>query len=353
MSSGRHCEFEAHITITTRISLALATADASADRARSGGRPGPPRGAASSDTLALDPDRAITTTGVRTTPDARTGAARATPDAQEHRAIVARPDRIASSPSSAVAVRWRHSPTPGPPRPFLASCRCPVAGLANYSPAALSMPRPDTPPLTKVFSRPWFRSCPITIGLPPFPSLLVTRHLAPATIAGMFTYVGCYTTPDRGGSGNGINAYRMDTGTGAWTHLGVAADVPNPSFLTLDPTSRFLYCVHGGNDFSAVSAFALDASSGELTPLGTQECGGPNPVALSVCKTAPFLVVANYNTAPSRRCRSTQMARRPDRRPGPNHRRARPPPDRAEHLAPAPHPVRSERPLLHRAGQGF
>jgi 6-phosphogluconolactonase (cycloisomerase 2 family) len=112
----------------------------------------------------------------------------------------------------------------------------------------------------------------------------------------MFTYVGCYTTPDRGGSGNGINAYRMDTSTGAWSHLGVAADVPNPSYLTLDPTNRFLYCVHGGNDFSAVSAFAIDASSGQLTPLGRQECGGPNPVALSVCATAPYLVVANYNT---------------------------------------------------------
>jgi 6-phosphogluconolactonase (cycloisomerase 2 family) len=111
----------------------------------------------------------------------------------------------------------------------------------------------------------------------------------------MFAYVGCYTTPDRDGRGEGIGVYRVDPDTGAWTQVQLLRDVPNPSFLALDSRHRNLYCVHGGNDYSRVSAFAIDASSGELTPLGSQECGGPNPVGLSVGPDDAWLVTANYN----------------------------------------------------------
>ena len=33
----------------------------------------------------------------------------------------------------------------------------------------------------------------------------------------MFAYVGCYTTPDRDGRGDGLNVYRMDPASGQWT----------------------------------------------------------------------------------------------------------------------------------------
>src|SRR3954453_8792933 len=112
----------------------------------------------------------------------------------------------------------------------------------------------------------------------------------------MYAYVGCYTTPDRDGRGEGISVYDVDPETGTWANGRLAASAPNPSFLTLDPTQGPLYCVHGDDDFRRVSAFAIDPVSGNLQLLGSQPCGGPNPVALSVCATAPFLVVANYNT---------------------------------------------------------
>src|SRR6266542_962273 len=110
----------------------------------------------------------------------------------------------------------------------------------------------------------------------------------------MFAYVGCYTTSDRGGGGEGINVYRMDDATGAWSHTQLLGDVPNPSFLTLDSTRRRLYCVHGGDTYSQVSAFAIEPRSGRLSLLGTQPCGGPNPVALAVDPADRFVVVANY-----------------------------------------------------------
>jgi len=110
----------------------------------------------------------------------------------------------------------------------------------------------------------------------------------------MFVYVGCYTTPDRAGMGEGINVYRMDGPSGTWAYVQLLTGVANPSFLALDPARRFLYCVHGGNDFSAISAFAVEQETGWLTLLNTQQSGGHNPVSLDVHRSGRALVVANY-----------------------------------------------------------
>jgi 6-phosphogluconolactonase len=112
---------------------------------------------------------------------------------------------------------------------------------------------------------------------------------------GSYAYVGCYTTPDRDGRGNGINAYRMDTETGAWTHIQLLEGIGNPSWLTLHPSQPRLYSVHGGNFFSEVSAYAIDPATGQLSPLGSQPCGSPNPVAISISPISPYAVVAGYN----------------------------------------------------------
>jgi 6-phosphogluconolactonase len=108
-------------------------------------------------------------------------------------------------------------------------------------------------------------------------------------------YVGCYTTPDRRGRGEGITAYRMDERSGEWTSLGVSVRTANPSFLTLHPSLPVVYCVHGGN-MSEVSAFAIE-DGGRLRPLGTWPSGGVNPVHLDVHPSGRWLVVANYTGA--------------------------------------------------------
>lgn len=111
----------------------------------------------------------------------------------------------------------------------------------------------------------------------------------------MYAYVGCYTTPDRDGTGKGINVYQMDATSGAWTHVQLVEDVGNPSWLTLDRSQQHLYSVSGGDTFSQVSAFDRDPATGRLTYRNSQECGSPNPVAISILPTMPFAVVAGYN----------------------------------------------------------
>ena len=110
----------------------------------------------------------------------------------------------------------------------------------------------------------------------------------------LFAYVGSYTTPGRNGHGNGINVYKVDHRTGAFTHLQHVGDLENPSFLAVDPSRRFLYSVHG--DRSEATAFRIDQSTGRLHLLNRESTGGYNPVHLALDTTGSFLAVVNYGS---------------------------------------------------------
>ena len=108
---------------------------------------------------------------------------------------------------------------------------------------------------------------------------------------GLIAYVGAFTTPERRGHGGGVNVYRVDAATGAWTHEQLL-DVANPSFLTLDRAQRFLYSAHA--DIEEVSSYAIDPQNGRIAALNRRSCGGKNPVSLAIDPTGRWIVVANY-----------------------------------------------------------
>ena len=110
--------------------------------------------------------------------------------------------------------------------------------------------------------------------------------------ADTFAYVGCYTTSQRRGRGEGIDVYRIQPDR--WTHIQLVKDAPNPSWLGLDHAQRVLYVAHG--DGETVSAFRIDADSGRLEALGSQATGGKNGVRLGVDANNRFVVVANYSS---------------------------------------------------------
>ena len=79
-------------------------------------------------------------------------------------------------------------------------------------------------------------------------------------------YFGTYT----GAKSKGIYFARFDPATGRLSVPELAAATPSPSFLALHPGRRFLYAVGetsnlGGKRVGAVSAFSLDAKTGQLT----------------------------------------------------------------------------------------
>ena len=109
-----------------------------------------------------------------------------------------------------------------------------------------------------------------------------------------FAYVGCYTTKERNGRGEGVNLYRIDAATGAWTHVHLVRDLVNPSWLELDRQKRIIYSAHGAGE--VVTAFGIDEQTGRLTVLGSQATGGKNGVRLGVDPSNRFIVVANYSS---------------------------------------------------------
>jgi 6-phosphogluconolactonase (cycloisomerase 2 family) len=108
----------------------------------------------------------------------------------------------------------------------------------------------------------------------------------------MFAYVGCYTSKERKGRGEGIAVYRIDAQSGEWTAEHVVKGVVNPSWLTLDRERRRLYAAHG--DGTDATAFSIDSDSGRVALLNRQPTKGRNGVRLAVDPSNSFAVVANY-----------------------------------------------------------
>ena len=108
----------------------------------------------------------------------------------------------------------------------------------------------------------------------------------------MYAYVGSFTTAQRKARGDGIHVYRADPATGAWTHIQHVGDLVNPSYLALSPDRRFLYSVHGDEDYA--TALALDPATGQAKVLNRAATGGKNGVREAVDPSGKFLVMANY-----------------------------------------------------------
>jgi len=107
-----------------------------------------------------------------------------------------------------------------------------------------------------------------------------------------FAYVGSFTTAQRKARGDGIHVYRVDPATGAWSHVQHIGDLVNPSYLALSGDQRFLYSVHGDEDYA--TAFALDPATGQAKLLNRAAAGGKNGVREAVDRSGKFLVMANY-----------------------------------------------------------
>jgi 6-phosphogluconolactonase len=116
------------------------------------------------------------------------------------------------------------------------------------------------------------------------------RHLA---------YVGTYTDAMGNlGNGEGIYAFDFDAATGELSHRRLAATTPSPSWIAIHPSKRFLYAANEVTDFNgnsgSISAFAVDAGSGNLAPLNKVSSEGAGPAYLSIDATGRFAFVANY-----------------------------------------------------------
>src|SRR5215470_1280356 len=125
------------------------------------------------------------------------------------------------------------------------------------------------------------------------PLLLARNTDKPAEKKSYIVYVGTYTTKT---ASKGIYTFRYDASSGKLTPLGVAAETPDPSWVAVHPSGKFLYSVNEAGKSSMVSAFAIDSSSGKLTLLNQVPALGEDPCYLSFDKTGKYVLVANYTS---------------------------------------------------------
>jgi 6-phosphogluconolactonase len=109
-------------------------------------------------------------------------------------------------------------------------------------------------------------------------------------------WVGTYT----GSGSRGIYTFDLDPSSGRAVSAPVlAAASESPSFLVFHPSGRVLYAVnevgsYRGRKSGAVSAFAVDSSTGKLALLSQQPSEGADPCHLAVDREGRHLLVANY-----------------------------------------------------------
>ena len=115
----------------------------------------------------------------------------------------------------------------------------------------------------------------------------------------VLAYVGTYSSPvDGGGNGKGIYLFDMNPATGELTLVNLAAAAANASWLSFDPSGRFLYAGNEaatlGGTSGSVSAYSVDRHNGSLQLLNVVSSEGAGPAHLSVDLSGKYVFVANY-----------------------------------------------------------
>jgi 6-phosphogluconolactonase len=133
------------------------------------------------------------------------------------------------------------------------------------------------------------------VVLTSLPVTLIAQREEGTTQDELMVYIGTYTREQS----KGIYAFRFQPGAGTLTPIGVVAETVNPAFLAVHPNRRFLYAVnevstYEGESAGSVSAFSINAGTGELTFINRVSSRGAGPCHLVVDKTGKCLLVANY-----------------------------------------------------------
>lgn len=110
-----------------------------------------------------------------------------------------------------------------------------------------------------------------------------------------WAYIGTYT----GGDSQGIYVAPWDAESGQLGDPVLAAETENPSFLAIHPNGKQLYCVNEIGNYEnlpsgSVTAFTVNAESGQLTRQNTQSSRGAAPCHLVVDAKGRAVLVANY-----------------------------------------------------------
>jgi len=126
---------------------------------------------------------------------------------------------------------------------------------------------------------------------------LASALAAASRVHRRLAYVGSYTSAIDGGSnGQGIYLFEMDARSGAFSRRKLVAKAPNPSWIVVHPSKKYLYAVNEivDQESGSVSAYAIEPATGDLTPLNVVSSEGRGPAHMSLDASGKFAFVANY-----------------------------------------------------------
>jgi 6-phosphogluconolactonase len=132
---------------------------------------------------------------------------------------------------------------------------------------------------------------------------LGSQSASAASTKSFLVYWGTYTEGGGqfgNGESKGIYVSRMEAGKLSEPQL--AAETPNPSWLTVSPDRRHLYAVNerlgsGGKVLPGeVSAFSIDYKTGKLTNINRVASRGGQPCHISIDHSGKMAMVANWST---------------------------------------------------------
>ncbi|MFS0821183.1 lactonase family protein [Bacillus sp. 1P02SD] len=104
-------------------------------------------------------------------------------------------------------------------------------------------------------------------------------------------YVGTYTK----GDSKGIYSFTLDTDEQKITDVKLAAELGNPTYVTVSQDNRFLYSVVKDGEAGGVAAYSVDSQTGELKQLNNDVSEGASPCHVSVNKANNQVVTGNYH----------------------------------------------------------
>lgn len=108
----------------------------------------------------------------------------------------------------------------------------------------------------------------------------------------MYVYVGTMTAEGEG-NGEGIYVYQFDPENGTLTHQDTVVGAPNPAFLAIDPSNRFVFAANETMP-GLVSSFHRDQNTGSLHELNRDTSHGDGPCYISTDVPGRYVLVANY-----------------------------------------------------------
>ncbi len=132
-------------------------------------------------------------------------------------------------------------------------------------------------------------TCTVQNGSGTIDKLAITHVVVTCTKQAVYAYVVSRLA-------NTISQFAIDASTGALTEIGTAipAEGSTPVSMVVDPNGNYAYVANNGSD--NITVYAIDTSTGVLTVSGSSIASGTGPVALAIDPTDSYLYVANHSS---------------------------------------------------------